>query len=767
MNSNGWVLRSAILASLGGSLLALPNLAAAQNAATAGVATLDEIVVTAQKREQRLLDVPLSVNAVDEAQLERQNVYLLTDLSRAVPSVGSNGSIRGITTNGAARSSQGAVAIVLDGVDLGHASPSSSQLGNLFDVARIEVLSGPQGTLFGASASAGVLNVVTNVPSTKAFEVIGRVEAGNQGHEREQLTFNIPLGSTAAVRVGLHNDESKGIVRNTITGAVRESADRGIRARLLWEPSSAITLNLIGDYNRGSGNGQRDIAFAIAPTATLQARLAACGIVASLSNRVNCADGTSSVGDRDIRYGFSAQLDFALGDYTLTSISGYRRHKNSDFNYNGPGGDSDFLSSNILNTNLTPEDYRVISQEVRLASPAGATFEYVAGLYYTDTDQKDKVVQAGGLGLLPPPLQLGRVTNLDITQRAAAVFGQGTYHINDKLSVLAGARYTDEKLTDVSASLTATTTPSLTSLGFLFSPAFFLAPVNQTTKETNFSWKLGVQYQLSNDLMLYANATRGYKGPAVNDQASPPIAIAIVRPEIPMNYEVGLKGAFLGNRLIATAAIFDNKVKDFQTTVYVPPSATSPAGSFAQGNAPYIRARGVDINVTTRPTDDLTLVAGLLYNDAKYSSDFIVACNAASTPGVGGCSSTGTTSPVPRLAAAPEWRFLLNGEYAREVRSGVTAYLQSDVTYESSQFASATPDPVTNIDSHWIMNARVGIRSSDRKWGFSVYGQNLFKTDLSRLSGDFLSGFNGGAGRSYLIIPADTVTYGATIDFRF
>lgn len=732
------------------------------------------IIVTAQKREERIIDVPVSVNAIGSEQLDRQRIYNVSDLSRSVPSVSSSGAIRGLSTNGVTRSSAGAVAVLLDGVDLGPPVVGGPQISDLFDVERIEVLSGPQGTLFGTTASAGVINVVTKAPVFNRFEVIGRAEIEDFGAHRQQLTVNVPLGEDLALRVSGYNTETRGIVRNTITGKEPEGYNRGVRGRLRWEPTSNLEVNLIADYSRGGSNGQRDIAYAIAPTPALQARLAVCGIVASLDNRENCPLGNAKTPGRTEKLGVSGQIDLGLGDHTLTSITAYRRTKLGDLDYKGPGGDSDFLSENILDTNLTAEDLQIFSQEIRLTSPSNQRFEYQLGLFYFSKNQKDSVIQAGLLGLppailpllgIPPLTAIGRVNFLDIDQRTYAAFGQATFHVTDQFSLIAGARYTHDKLSDVSTALTPLTTPTLASYGYAFNPAFYIAPVDESVTINNFSWKLGAQYEWSPSLMTYFTATRGYKGPAVNDQTAPPIAFPVIRPEIPMNYELGLKGGFFDNRVFVTLALFHNKVKNFQTSVYVPSGVG--AGNFAQGNAPYIVSKGVDFNITARPTDELTLVGGLLYNRATYSDDFVVACSAAQTPGTGSCSAAGLTAPVSQLATVPKWRLLLNGEYAKEVAPGLTIFGQADVTYESSQFAGTTPDPVLDISAKTLLNARFGVRDPDRSWSASVFARNLLGTNYSRLTFDALTGFNGGAGQSYWIAPARGATYGATIDFRF
>lgn len=767
---------AALIAIGGGAALAQTAPSNAQNsgasASTASDDTTEEIIVTAEKRTERLIDAPVTVSSVSADQLQRQNITQLTDLSRAVANFGENGSIRGVTTGGAARSSEGAIAVVMDGVNLGHPAVDSPQISSLFDLERVEVLAGPQGTLFGTNASGGVINIISRAPNPDYFEAIAHVDAGSFNYQREQLTLNVPLLQDMAVRIGLHHDTDEGIVENVLTGEKRESFDWGGRARLLWEPNNNLTINLIGEYDRGGNNGQNDIANGNAPTPALQARLAACGITASLSNEQNCPLGLADIPQRDIKALVSLQADYNLNGYTLTSISAYSRHTRGSFSYIGFGGDSDFLSENILDTNLTPESDRILSQELRITSPANQPVEFVAGLFYSTTKQHDQVIQGGGLGLplallLPfPPYSIGRVNLIDIDQRSLAAFGQTTIHVTDQLALIAGARYSDDRLEDVSSSLTGA---DLIPYGFsALSPAlgFILAPVDESVNTRNFSWKLGAEYHLSPDVMTYFTATRGYKGPAANDQASPPITQAIIRPEIPMNYELGIKGSFLDNRLVATAALFYDKIEHFQTAVFTPATPSNPIPGFSQGNAPYIVTKGVELNLFGRPIDDLTFNFGVLYNPANYADSFLVACNPTQTPGVGSCGADGTTSPVGQLAGAPKWRVVLNGEYSRELASGATGFVQADLTYQSAVFTGPTPDPIGRIDESWLLGGRVGVRSEDGRFGISLWGRNLLDQNDPRVARDVLSGFDGGGVDALWVTPVRGRTFGISLDAR-
>lgn len=750
-----------------------------------------EIIVTAQKREERLIDVPVSVSVVNPAQLDRQNIQSVGELSRAVPSLtGADPkqlSIRGVQTNGVNRTSESAATVVLDGVVLGRAA-----ISGLFDVARVEVLSGPQGMLFGKNASAGVVNIVTASPDPSKRELIFHADVGSYNFHRERITANVPVADTAAVRLSAYNSFSDTPVRTTFRGGERNyNYENGVRGRFLWDATPSLTFNLIADYERSGNSGAAGAVFGIVdPTTPLAATVAACGVTPGLRNTMNCSDSGAQIPVRSERYGVSGQFDLALGDYTLTSITANRWYTLGDFDYVGQGPDSDLLPTNILNTNLSATQYETFSQELRIASPAGQTLEFVAGLFYSDTDSRDRVTQAGGLGTLggtptyiianlltsgtpfgpyDATTVFGRRTTIDFEQRSLAAFGQATINMTDQLSLIAGARYTDEKLDITIVSPGAT---EIADLGFVYFPGFSdqFPNLTRSVSTDNFSWRLGARYELSDALTAYATASRGYKGPAVNDQAILAAGISpVIEPEIPMYYEVGLKGSVADGRVLGTIALFHNKVKNFQTSIYVPPSETVASGVFAQGNAPYIIAKGVELALMGRPTRELSLNFGVIYNDTSYSPDFVVPCNSQQTPGVGSCSAEGTTTPTEHLANSPVWRVILGGEYARNLSADLTGFAQADFVYESAYDYGSTPDVNTRRGASHQLGARLGIRDEESGWGISVFARNLLNDYDPVIQGDPLGAFNGGGGRSYYMTPstANFRTFGATVDLRF
>lgn len=276
------------------------------------------------------------------------------------------------------------------------------------------------------------------------------------------------------------------------------------------------------------------------------------------------------------------------------------------------------------------------SQELRVTSPAHKKVEFVAGLYFSKTNTFDTVVQGGFAGIVPGA-RFGRGSQVSIEQTSYAAFGQSTIHVNDKLALIAGGRFTHDRLKDKARPYTPL---ELAPYGFLpieLLPFGFRmpAPLDLDFKEDNFSWKLGAQYEVSPRLNVYFTASRGYKGAASNDQADPAIVPVLIRSEKPMFFELGAKATLIDRKLFGTIALFSNKVNNYQTDVFTPATAANPVPGFAQGNAPYILSQGIDLNVFGKITPELTFNAGVIYNRAKYAPNYVVQCSQVQVPGTG------------------------------------------------------------------------------------------------------------------------------------
>ena len=408
------------------------------------------VVVTAQKREQKLQDVPMAITVAGAAQLERQQITTVRDLDRVSPAVsfvdgapGGGAGIRGIATQSWTPSSEASVGIVVDNVPQGNANAS-----NLFDMERVEVLRGPQGTLFGQSASAGVINMVTKAP--KIGDLSGRVHidlagkgdlGSKYGEAVAQTVVNIPLDSHSALRVSAFANLVKGVEHDKTTGKDNVNNDAGFRLRYLNNLSDNLKLNVIFDYDRQvlRGNYVFVILKAADPLTVLSDT--ACGITPSLKNTTSCSTyPTNAVNQTG---GLSAQFDYQMGDYTLTSVTSYRELDN------GPNSHDVFSQQGLIPELWKIEDHGKrgqTSQEFRVASPAGGPLEWVAGVYAARSTYN----QDGTKGILVvlPDHTINPNSIAHTYSNTQAVFGQLTWTLTPQLRGIFGLRGTHETVYD-------------------------------------------------------------------------------------------------------------------------------------------------------------------------------------------------------------------------------------------------------------------------------------------------------------------------------
>lgn len=691
-----------------------------------------DIIVTANKREERLQDVPISVSVINGEQLTKQNIVEVTDLVRSTPALNSAGpfgalSIRGVGSLSFSRSSEGSVGVVVDGVALANTSTTPPQL---FDVARVEVLEGPQGTLFGRNSSAGVVNVTTVAPNPDKWEVIAHADVATHQNYIARATINVPVASNAALRISGAYSQPPQTQYNKFNDTYLQSKGKSVRGRFLWEPISALTINLIGDYGQFDRRGGVPwTVYQSSATSLLTQRLIQCGVVPSQENQVGCTDGGNF--QRQRSYGFSGQVDAEIGGVTLTSISAYRTAKSFSF-----GSDVDSVPVDRLNVNSSPIDVRNFSQEFRLTSPTGGFIEYVAGLYYFDSKLDGVNTQRGfifadlpligacpygnsaGANALCRGLPVGQIQTTSSVTTSYAAFGNATLNVTPSLRILLGARYGQE---DVRARTTAVLVPgALTGI-------LSIAPISGSVSDAYFSYRAGAQFDVNRDVMIYGTYTRGYKGPSINDQTGTGTIPKIVNPEIPHASEIGIKANAFDGRLTASIAGFHNKVDNFQAQFFDPAAA-----AFIFGNAPKLTTKGVSLNVIGRPVRELTLNLGAVYNDAKYGDGYLVACAQGQTAAQG-CQTIAPGVTVDnaggnRLIGAPRWKVTAFGEYTVGLSDSIDAFLQADMVYTSKINFDAAYSPQNTNRAAAIFGGRIGVRTDDERYGVSVFARNVFDT---------------------------------------
>jgi len=676
-------------------------------------ANVSEVIVTANKREERLQKVPMSVTVVNASQLAAQDIHSTEDLVNALPALGNDpfpgGAlfVRGVGTVTYSVSAEADVGIVVDGVALGN---TISPLGatSLFDVSRIELLEGPQGTLFGRNSSAGILNIVSNAPVLGRFEGTAHADIATRDSQVFQAVENVPLGNSAAIRVSEYSDKTPFTYTNALTGVHTSSESAGGRARILWQPTSNLKVNIIGDYDHTTYTGNEFFSYSeTSPGTFITQELAACGVTASPTNATVCTDAP---GQGDIKtYGVSGEIDYSLGKFTLTSITANR------WQHAIQGGDIDGIQVNLIDVNYRKYDISSFSQEFRLTSPAGERFEYVAGLYYARTANNQFSDLEGSISpsLLALGLLLGDEEQFNVVNQSYAGFFQGTFHVTDAFRLTAGARIDQEQVSDKTS---GTFLPPGAIIVIGPSP-----PINAHTTNTDLSYRFGVEYDLLPGVMLYASYTRGYKGPAFNESPITAAEPLLVKPEIPKQYEISVKTSLFENRIAVSLAAFDTDITNFQAEQF---DALHGVNVFT--NVPSLKTRGVELNAFGQPLKGLTVAAGVAYVDAYYGPGFITPCGPTQGAAQGCDLATGTQSAAGRQAAfTPHWKATLSGQYERPLSDSIAGFIEGDATYTSPITYAADYDPGSTIGDYLVIGARAGVKFDHGRYSISVFGRNL------------------------------------------
>lgn len=752
-----------LLASTAIALAATPAMAqdtapAAEQSAVEDTSSDNEIVVTAQRREERVVDVPISITVASQEQLERQQVNTVNDLSRISPSLeiqqapgqntGGGGSLRGIGTQTFSAGAVASVGIVVDQVSQGNAN-----ISDLFDVGRIEVLKGPQGTLFGLTTSAGVINITTNAPDPTGFSARVRTELSGEGivgsqygNQIVQGLVNVPLGTDAALRVSAFGNLRQGPNRNAITGDFNDTNRWGGRARLLWRPSDKLTFNLIGDYSkttienggdfftfiRAGGPGPFFGGMGFDPVG-ITARLASCGVTVGEGNRDYCiAQGFTG---RSTNYGASFQVDYEAEPFTLTSITAYRRSTET-----GSGAATNVFRGDTLELQVANgavnRRLRLFTQEFRITSPGDQFIEYTAGAFFSRQVQ-DRDPESLGVTLIPAPgIAIPIVRNLGafdhITDESLAVYGQATFHVADAFRLIAGGRYTSAKLALDRVSLDSPLAPNYA----------------QRLSSGVVSYRFGAQYDLGANTMVYATTSRGFKGGQIATPALPLVPY-VVRPEIPTAHEIGLKSTLFGGWVLDVNAFYQ-KIRDFQAQQ----CTVSGTGvlSCVQTNIDGVKSRGAEVSLFGRVFEGLSVNTGFIYAKATYPANFI---------GTDGTNIGGT-----QLAYAPKYKFTFSGEYEHPVTGALNGFLALDTVWKSRVRYEANSLTETTFRPHWTVGGRIGVRTEDDRYQASIFARNLFNVhEPQLLQSDFP--YNGAANVGAIYGPQGYRQIGISLDARF
>ncbi|OYX61074.1 MAG: TonB-dependent receptor [Novosphingobium sp. 32-60-15] len=716
--------------------------ASAQEAAeeTGGIA---EIVVTAQKVAENVQDVPIAITAITADRLESSGVTSLEGLTQLVPSVtfrkgttSANSAIvmRGVGTITFSVAAEPSVSTVVDGVVL---SRSGQAFMDLVDAERLEVLRGPQGTLFGKNASAGLVSIVSK-GGTDTLQGEVRAEYFEDEEYRLRAAISGPLGEGLSARVTGFYGSYDGNITNVFGGRndkINGYEHYGARGIIDYENGTS-RFRLIADYFKANDDCCADVT-TVSRGAVLDAELGLPGGVAQGVNQrfVNHNIVTQT---KDRQWSLTASGDFDVFEsHSLSVVAGYRNWQNEEVR------EGDFLPRAIVGTGELHDNGEVrtqqLSLEVRLASDQTQPFFYQVGAFAWGSDNQQDFTRRNitcATSTLPLAASGARPCNTadtvntlfptatsfsDVQSRNYAVFGQATYRFSDMFALTGGLRWTRDDLdyTHTRApAVNATNGLPATGPGTNGNPAGgTLATGGNGTNTSagsssndNISGRAVLQFTPSEDVMLYGSFTRGYKGPAFNvffNHTAPTNAVPIDE-ETSDAFEIGLKSQFLDNRVQFNASAFTVTYKGFQANNFV---LLNGAVVSNLTNAGSVRSQGFEADLLAVPMDGLTLRASAAYADAK-----VLKFNP--NPSTNAPDARNGT----RLPLAPKFTYTLGGSYERDL-GGFKIYLDTDFRHVGKQFSDLGESGP--IAAYGIWNAGLGFSDTEDNYRLTFLARNI------------------------------------------
>ena len=781
----------------------LPAFAQSELPAAANEQAGDAIVVTARRREESLQDVPLPVSVFSEKQLTSTGTYNISRVAQIQPVIqyyASNPRNSAINIRGLGAP----LGLTNDGIEQGvglyidqvfYSRPASSAF-DFIDTEQIEVLRGPQGTLYGKNTTAGAINIRTRAPS---FNPEARVElsGGTYDFFQGKASVSGPITDTLAIRFGVSETTRRGMVFNVRSNQWTNAQDNlGFRASLLYTGIENLKLTLSGDFATQNPKGYTQVAVRTFPTLRaanrqIGALFSALGYrLPSTSPYQRITDVDANLQSKQYLGGASLVAELDVGDNTLTSVSAWR------FWTWRPQNDRDFIGLPITTLSQNASDQRQLTQEFRFATSGRNKVDFVAGVFgYRQTIATDSRTAQGAAanlfanGLPNPDTPANRALQASVLdgllQRALinyennslAAYGQLTWNVTDKLRVQPGIRFNydtkDAVYNAVQSGGIANPTAAQQAQKNASLPA---QSYTARFRGFNVSGDINVSWRPVEDVLVYGVYSRAAKSGGVNlnglpflaDGVTTATALATVKPEQVDHFEAGVKTQFWDRKITVNLTAYHTKIKDYQTTV------SNGAIGIVRGylaNAD-VRIQGVEGEISIRPTDRFTGYLNFAYNDGIFSrfpdAPIPVECTGvtAATSALPGICQ-GTIAGFKDISGAQfpgvsKWSLAWGGEFNLPVGgNGAQLYVGADASYRSSYSSIATPSPYFVVDGYSIANFRAGYRDGNN-WNVFGWVKNALKENYL----EFLSNQPGNNG---LVVGqlGDPRTYGITVAKKF
>lgn len=730
------------------SALALSMVALAQPALAqdkpADAADNGEIIVTAQKRAENIQQVPLAVSVLSPSQLQAAGVRQFQDLTKLAPSltirpaehpVNANVSLRGVGTFAFGIGVEPSVAVLVDEVPLAFQARAFTDLP---DVERIEVLRGPQSTLYGKSASAGLINIITRSP-TDTFNIRVNGTATTDSEYGANFSASGPLGETLGYVVSGSYSKWEGNVRNLANNQkVNGNETFNARAKLRWEPTDSAKLTLTANYLDGSTTVGRPFVrmganALLRGTAGLTPAVTLPGVTINEQNQNisnNYPASTNYSG-----WGGNLRGDFELGNHSLVSITSYDKFQLNDFL------DQDDTSSTApvgANIQVGTFKSKLFTQEFRLLSPSDQAFRYTLGAYFAAV-RFDRPFSRG------PAFSLADWTAYSKSDQLAA-FVQADWEFMPNATLTGGARLQNEK---IRYTFTSRAAPIGTWAG--------------NASDTAATWRASLKYEFSPNVNVFGTVSTGYKGQTYdlttgfnNNRA----AAGPIKPEKSRDIELGIRSQLFDRKVTLNVTLFDTAYRNLQAQTIE--TLADGTANFRLTNVGKLSTKGVEIDTLVRPSDTFSLSGSFAILDAKYTDFPVAPCFPLQTAAQGCTTAVGQPSRQnltgERAVQAPEFKFSIAAEYTPALTDSLRGVVQANWQHTSSVFYVAR-DPETFQRAYSIVNLGLGVRDEGRKWEVTAFVNNLFNQQyfpsLANSAGNW-----GNNIATQVLLPRDFKRYG-------
>lgn len=745
-----------------------------------------DITVTARRRDERAQDVPAALAVVSSDLLGATRTVNLQQVSTLVPSLNyssANPRNTAFTIRGLG-SSVVSVSQANDGLEPGvgfyvdevyHARPATAAF-DFTDIDHIEVLRGPQGTVFGKNTTAGAISIATKKPSfTAGAEAEASYGAQNFLQLRGAVTGPL-VADLAAFRVSGSLTRRDGVIYNQRYRTWQNNIDNAaLRGQILLTPASNLSIRLIGDWSSFKAECCTQVFVRVAPTlkpAAQQFAALAAGLgyaVPSTNPYARLTDIDAGVGVNTQEGGASANVEVKSGPFAITSITAWR------FWDWDAANDRDYTGVPVQLTQHIPSRQDQVSQELRFANAHPGRVDYVAGFYYFHQKIVGHPISIYGPQATYWLLPAGRPANLldgygqsgttDFHSNSMALFGEATVHITSRLALTGGLRETwEDKRGHYDASVSGGLATSKASLISDKNSILRAQSYAANVAEAGLSGRINLAWTPTRNLLLYVNGASGQKSGGINmsglpvypsgvpghASGDPILSTAVIRPERNFTWEAGIKSQWLGGKATVNIAVYSTVVHDFQANV-VDNAAVVALRSYL-ANIPRVTVRGVEADSQWQVAPWFAVRGSLAYADGRYASYPAGPCPIELT----GASTASCNLSGKSLPGLPKWNAALGGEVTHDLR-GAQLYVRADATVRSMVYGEATDSAYTTIAGYTLVNAAAGVRIGPR-WNAEVFARNLTKAN-------YLQNVTVQAGNSGLIVgtPSDPRMFGITL----